>query len=221
MAHPSRRWVLAGAGLALAMPSAALAYPASLAFAAVRNGKRIGEHRLSFERSGDDLIVRIRAEMAVKLGPVTAYRYLHQVEERWRAGRFERLESQTSSNGKRESVVAVRGTGGVTIWAGRNSAVGPSETLPFTHWNPQVTRTPLFNPQTGKLLKLTARDLGRSRTVTAAGASLEARRVAFRGDAEIDNWYALDGAPGAPPGGEWAGLRGRLDDGSTMEYRRL
>lgn len=209
MPETTRRGFLAGAGAVL-WPSAALAYPAGLAFAAIRNGKRIGEHRLAFEGSAEDLTVRVRAEMAVKIGPVTVFRYAHDVVEHWRGGRFERLESKTSSNGARESVVALRSPAGVVIRAGGKQVSGPSNTLPFTHWNPLVASAPLFNPQTGKLLKLTVRELGRS---PAPGGAGEARRVAFRGDAEIDDWYDAEGT--------WVGLRGRLDDGSTMEYRRL
>ena len=33
------------------------------------------------------------------------------------------------------------------------------------------------------------------------------------GEAQIDNWY--------DEAGVWTALRGRLDDGSTMDYRRL
>lgn len=213
MLAPTRRTFVLAAAVTAAWPPAAEARPANLAFAAYRNGKRIGEHRLAFEGSDDDLTVRIRADLAVKLGPVTVYRYAHEVTERWRGGRFERLESRTSSNGARESVVASRAGSGVLIRAAGAQVAVPSNTLPFTHWNPQVANAPLFNPQTGKLLKLTARDLGRGRVLTAAGEAIDARRIAFRGDAEIDNWYDA--------GGAWVGLRGRLDDGSTMEYRRL
>jgi hypothetical protein len=213
MLYQTRRTVLAGAIALVASPAAAATYPASLAFSAIRNGKRIGEHRLTFEAAGRDLTVRVRAELAIKLGPVTVYRYLHEVLEEWREGRFVRLESRTSSNGARESVVALRTAGAVTVQAGGKRLAAPVATLPFTHWNPEIVGAPLFNPQTGKLLKLSARDLGESRVTTARGEAVQARRVAFRGDAEIDNWY--DGA------GAWVGLRGRLDDGSTMEYRRL
>jgi hypothetical protein len=210
MLHATRRTFISGAAALSVLPSAALAYPAGLAFAAIRNGKKIGEHRLTFEGSGEDLTVRVRAEMAVKIGPVTVFRYAHDVVERWRGGRFERLESKTSSNGARESVVAQRSAGGVMIRTGAKQALGPANTLPFTHWNPLVANAPLFNPQTGKLLKLTVREVGRS---PLPGGGAEARRVAFRGDAEIDNWYDAEGT--------WIALRGRLDDGSTMEYRRI
>ncbi len=211
----SRRGFAFGA-LALIAPGVgvAAAYPANLAFAAIRNGKRIGEHRLSFEAAGEALTVRTRAEMAVKIGPVTVYRYLHEVVERWRGDRFESLESSTNSGGKRESVNATHTDGGVLIRTdGQLKVTGPAGMLPFTHWNVAAARAPLFNPQTGQILRHTARELGPSPLLQADGRSITARRIAFTGDASIDDWY--DAAD------VWVGLKGKLDDGSIMEYRRL
>ena len=76
-----------------------------------------------------------------------------------------------------------------------------------------MQRAPLFNPQTGKLLKLSVRQRGPETIILGDGRSLSAQRVSFTGDAQIDNWY--------DEAGVWTALRGRLDDGSTMEYRRL
>jgi hypothetical protein len=204
--------------LAAAAASPALAapqpQPSSLAFLAYRNGKKIGKQRMAFVTTADGLTVRSRAEMAVRLGPVTLFRYLHEAVERWRAGRFESLETRTNANGKRESVSAWRGDGGVSIRRDGGAAiVASAEALPFTHWNLEITRAPLFHPQTGKLLSQSARTLGREAIALADGRTVQARRVAFTGEAQIDNWYDADGV--------WTGLRGRLDDGSILEYRRI
>jgi hypothetical protein len=47
----------------------------------------------------------------------------------------------------------------------------------------------------------------------ADGAERQGVLVRFRGDAEIDDYY--------DEAGVWAGLSGKLGDGSYMEYRRL
>ena len=60
---------------------------------------------------------------------------------------------------------------------------------------------PLFNPQNGKLLKVTSP----ARSSPATGQ--------IRGDAEIDDYYDASGA--------WLALKGKLDDGSQVEYRRV
>ncbi len=208
MHHTTRRTFLSGAAALAVLPTSALAYPAGIAFAAIRNGKRIGEHRLSFEGSADDLTVRVRAEMAVKIGPVTVFRYAHDVTERWRGGRFERLESKTSSNGARESVVAQRSAGGVMIRTGAKQALAPANTLPFTHWNPQVANAPLFNPQTGKLLKVSAVSLGADRATRANGPRRSARsRLAFATRSSLGSSITLrattsnlSSIPGSVPG---------------------
>ena len=47
----------------------------------------------------------------------------------------------------------------------------------------------------------------------ADGRTIAAQGVAFSGSAEIEDWYQPDGL--------WTALRGKLKDGSTLEYRRL
>ena len=55
--------------------------------------------------------------------------------------------------------------------------------------------------------------MGAERIKLANGELIAATRWSLRGESQIDNWY--------DQGGAWAALRGRLTDGSTMEYRRL
>lgn len=213
MSHITRRRFSLCAAAALLTPSGAFAaYPAELAFAAFRKGKRIGEQRMTFE-PGEILTVRTRAEMAIKIGPVTAYRYLHEAVERWRGDQFETLETRTLAGGSRESVVATRTASGVVIRGSKANVTAAPGALPFTHWNPKVARAPLFHPQSGKLLRVSAREAGQDPVLLADGRTVEARRVSFTGDAQIDDWYGADGI--------WTGLRGRLEDGSALEYRRL
>jgi arylsulfatase A len=47
----------------------------------------------------------------------------------------------------------------------------------------------------------------------ADGRQVEGQVWALRGEAEIDNWYDKAGV--------WTGLKGRLEDGSRIEYRRV
>lgn len=217
MSRMTRRG-FAAAGAALLIPAtpirAAGGYPSVLAFAAYRNGKRIGEQRMTFDANGGALTVRTEAQLSVKIGPVTAFRYVHEAVERWNGDRFERLDTRTSAGGRKESVTAVRSPAGVRVsGSGIAAFVARADALPFTHWNVGILKAPLFNPQTGKLLRHAVRIVGPSSVVTADGRKQEARRVVFTGDAMIDNWY--DAAD------IWTGLRGRLDDGSMLEYRRL
>jgi len=211
-----RRDVLLGglAAVTAGAPAIAAAYPKTLAFAAYRNGAHIGEQRMSFEAADEQLAVRTEAEFSIKIGPVVLFRYRHAALERWRAGRFDSLETHTDSGGKRESVVATRTASGVVIATpSHGPASAPAGALPFTHWNMAIARAPLFNPQTGALLRQTVRQLGPSLISLADGRQLQAQHVSFSGDASIDDWYDAEGV--------WTALRGRLVDGSTLEYRRL
>ncbi len=218
---PSDRYALTrrglvGAGFGLALPTfATAAVPANgrLSFAVFRNGDRVGEHVMRFSRSGGGIDVSTEAEMVVKLGPVPVFRYTHTATERWRGGDFASLSTQTNSNGKRERVSAEASASGVRIEGPSGQVNAPAGTAPLTHWNTAAFDGPLFNPQLGKLLKVSVSRAGREQVRTAGGAAIPATRWTIRGEAEIDNWYDADGV--------WAGLSGRLEDGSTLLYRRL
>lgn len=198
---PSRRLILLG-GLALAAPVPLRAgTPASrkLAFAVFRNGARVGEHHMAFSGDPASPTVTTDVQMLVKLGPVPVYRYIHHAVERWAGGAFASLETTTNGNGKLQKVSARRTESGVVIEGGKGRIIGPAGAAPFTHWNPEVFGKPLFNPQEGQMLKVTAVRKGATWSV--------------RGEAEIDDTYDAAGV--------WTALRGKLKDGSTMEYRRL
>lgn len=191
------------AGLATLAPGIALAAtPASrrLAFAVMRDGTRIGEHTMTFSGDPASPTVTTDVTMVVKLGPVPVFRYRHHAVERWSGGRFTSLETATDSNGKAERVLARRTEEAVLIETAKGRITAPPGTRPFTHWNPRVFAGPLFNPQQGGMLKVVARQVS-------------ARQWAVRGEAEIDDWY--------DEAGVWSALKGRLKDGSTMEYRRI
>ena len=86
--EPTRRTLLA-AGTLLAVPTPLLAATPGnrrLVFSVLRNGERIGEHRMTF--SGDEVSPTVSTEVAmtVKLGGVTVYSYRHTAREVWSDG---------------------------------------------------------------------------------------------------------------------------------------
>jgi hypothetical protein len=210
----SRRGLL-GAGMAAVLsPAAFAAAPrgGTLSFVVSRNGVVVGRHHMTFSGPAEALQVLTQVEMTVKLGPVPVFRYRHTADERWSDGRFASLETYTDANGRKRRVAARRTEAGVLIDAGAGKIAAPADTAPLTHWNQAALGERLFNPQEGKLLKIAARKGAIETLKTADGGPLRATRWTLRGDAEIDNWYDSAGA--------WAALRGKLPDGSTMEYRR-
>ena len=205
-AHPicralSRRGLLAGGLILPFLPSLAFAAPRSLTFAVFRNGSRIGEHHVAFSGDGPALTATTEAVMTVKIGPVPVFRYHHHAVETRHDGVFASLETDTTTNGKLEHVVAERTGGGVRIDCPYGKATLSADANPMNHWNQQIfSGGPLFNPQTGKLLKV--------RTAKVAPG-----HWTIRGETEIDDYYDEAGA--------WQSLTGKLDDGSKVEYRRV
>ena len=208
----SRRHVILVGALLLA-PRVWAAAPANgrLRFGVLRNGRRIGEHEMTFTRTGASLLVVTEVSMVVRVGPVAVLRYGHQAREEWREGRFLALDTSSSTNGKREQVAARRMDGGVSIETRSGRRMAPAESAPLTHWNPEVFGDALFNPQTGRNLKVVVGRHADERVPPGAGQG-SATRWTLRGEAEIDNWYDEDGV--------WSALRGRLPDKSVMEYRQ-
>jgi hypothetical protein len=198
-ALPRRSILVAGLILPL-VPGLALAAPTTLTFAVYRNGAKIGEHHVAFSGDGAELTATTEAVMTVRIGPVPVFRYRHRAVEHRNDGAFASLESDTTTNGKAEHVIAERAGGGVRIDgpSGRTT-LGP-DTNPMNHWNWQAFTGPLFNPQTGKLMKV--------RTAKAGPG-----HWTVRGEADIDDYYDDSGA--------WRSLSGKLDDGSRVEYRRV
>ena len=183
------------------VPGLVRAAPRSLTFAVFRNGVKIGEHHVSFSGEGASLVATTDAAMTVKLGPVPVFKYHHKALEKRNDGMFASLETATTTNGKAEHVTAERTGGGVRVDCTYGKTTLTPDANPMTHWNPQIFGgPPLFNPQTGKIMKV------KSAKVTPS-------HVTIRGEAEIDDFYDEAGA--------WQSLTGKLDDGSRVEYRRV
>ncbi len=194
-----RRAILAG-GLALPfLGTSALAAPRALTFVVLRNGTKIGEHHVAFVGDDASLTATTDAVMTVKIGPVPVFKYKHHAVEKRIDGAFASLVTATNSNGKAERVSAEKAGGVIRISCPSGQVTAPPNANPLNHWNQQIFSGPMFNPQTGKLLKVTTR-------------KVEAGHWAIRGETEIDDWYDASGA--------WLSLKGKLDDGSTVEYRR-
>ena len=202
-ALPTRRLILAGGLLLPFAPQLALAgttTPRNLSFAVFRNGSHIGEHHISFTGDGAAVTATTDAIMSVKIGPVPVFKYHHHAVETRKDGLFASLETATTTNGKAERVEAERTDSAVRVDTGAGKATFAANVNPLTHWNPKIFEAPLFNPQTGKMLKI--------RTSREAP-----NRWALHGEVEMENTYDDAGA--------WLAAKAKADDGSTIEYRRL
>ena len=206
--NPTRRLLLAGGAVLLARPAWA-APPARLHFAVFRNGAQVGDHDMTFDRSGGAVAVTTKVSMNLTIAALLTVSYAHEAHEHWSDGKFQSLETSTDTNGKPETVSARRTADGIVVERKAGTFTLPADALPLTHWNPEVFAGPMFNPQTGKILKVTA-SKGDEPTPTGGRA---AESWSLSGDSQVEDWYDAAGV--------WTALRGRLPDRSMMEYRRV
>lgn len=195
-----RELILGGAGLLLAPGAAWAALPNRLAFQVFRNGTKVGEHLITFSGDENNRVATTNVAMTVKVGPVPVYKYKHTAVEKWADGKFASIETTTDGNGKKTKASA-RAMGSHVQIVGPGGAVrGPANALPLNHWNQANFGKPLFNQQEGKMLKVTC-------------TKVKEGHWQVRGEAEIDDFYDAQG--------NWMALRGKLEDGSRMEYKRV
>jgi hypothetical protein len=206
-----RRQFVIGAAVTLVCPiTAHAAFPSAgrLRFIVLRNGVKVGEHMMTFGREGPIMRVTSEVAMSIRLAGLVDVRYAHEAHETWNSAGFQTLETSTTTNSKREQVSARRTAAGVEIQTQKGRLVAGAGCSPLTHWNTQAFGGPLFNPQTGKVLKVSAR---RGAAGEPPGGALASSRWEVRGgETQIEDWYDAAGV--------WTALRGRLPDRSTMEY---
>ena len=195
-----RELMLSGAGLALTPGLVWAAPPSRLTFQVFRNGTKVGEHQIVFAGDDDNRTLTTDVAMTVKIGPVPVYKYKHAAIERWVGGKWASVETTTNGNGKIYKASGKAMGTYVQIVGPQGTVRGPADAVPFTHWNQANFGKPLFNQQEGKMLKVTATKVGPG-------------HWAVRGETEIDDFY--DAA------GNWIALKGKLEDGSRMEYKRV
>jgi hypothetical protein len=85
--------------------------------------------------------------------------------------------------------------------------------MPLTHWSQRAFEGPLFNPQTGALMRETVSRAAEQMLEVSGGRSVRAIRFALTGEAEITDWYDETGV--------WTALRAKAQDGSFVDYRRI
>lgn len=188
-------------------------------FVASLNDKPIGEHRFSVTGSGDERRMVGKANFDVKFIGISAYRYQHEVVEKWRGNCLADLVSKTDDDGKvmrvRTQADAERGDGsdGLLVFTDN----GPGAPLPgcvmsFAYWNPAIqTQTRLLNAQTGKPEKVQIVRAGTG-DIDVRGQPISATRWRITGATHpIDVWYSA--------AGEWVGLDSTVDGGRKLSYR--
>jgi hypothetical protein len=161
---------------------------------------------------GEDRIVDIEADFAVKLLGWTAYHYHHQATERWRGDCLAELESSTNNDGRSSNVRSERVDGALMIATGGDVESVPGCVMSFAYWNPAMqTQSRLLNAQTGRIESVRFQRIG-SGTIEVHGQTVTAEQVRILGAAApIDVWYAADG--------DWVGLDAVVQGRHRLSYR--
>ena len=203
--------IAATAGLAL-RPAPALAGEGRQTFEIMRRGAKIGTHTLRYIHSGDGLTVRIAIDIAVKLGPVTAYSFSHRNREVWQEKALASFNSETDDNGKREQVMAAHGADGIVAVGKDGRHTYPADAYATTYWSRRFLERPTWiNTQTGAPARCEVKALG-SESIEAVGQTMSADKFAVTGDLELELWYVEE---------HWMGLAFKGPDGAEIRYHAV
>lgn len=182
------------------------------AFDVYRKGEKIGEHRVTVSRIGED---RYRAEVTidleVKLAFIPVYTYTHRAEEIVENGRLVSLESRTDDNGEIYEVRARReGDDRLLVEGPAGRMEITPDIVPTTYWRDSLVRSNrLLDTQKGRILNVQAEPEYRG-SISIHGREVPATRYSISGDLQLQIWYDHSGT--------WSKLRFDYK-GETLEYR--
>lgn len=186
--------------------------PDPVVFDVLRDGDKIGEHRLLFEREDGTLKVSIETDMTVKFAFLTVFRYEHKRVERWRGGELESLAGMTNDDGREYEISIVRREGHYTrtVNGTEEEIAGPVavDSLWSRH---SVSAGKVFSAASDKVYRVRSDTMG-TETIETRGGAVEAEHVKLSGELDRDLWY--------DPAGDLLRLRYESDAGETFEFVR-
>ncbi len=138
------------------------AIPNDLRFVAKHRGRPAGEHRVSFRRDRDRLLVTTHIDITVNVLIFTAFRFEHDAEEVWQSGRLVSVRSTTNDDGTRLQVSGDAAAGGFRIIGEDGPFLASAQLLTSnTLWNSRLVReTRLIDVQHGGEVGLVVKPLG-------------------------------------------------------------
>jgi hypothetical protein len=186
------RYVLAFAASAfLATPSlAAFGDDAGeYTFTVLKDGTPVGEHRVTFDRSGDRIEIHEATEIEVRFATVPLYVFEHESRELWENSRAIRIDATTNDNGKKLDItVRADGDGYVRTVNGRVDRFDGS-TAVLAFWNKAtLEHRAFFSAVEDKTLEASFEYAGREKLMLA-GQELDVEHYRMVGDEEHDLWF--------------------------------
>jgi Domain of unknown function (DUF6134) len=176
-----------GAGAVLARPAAAASqiYLYEVEHPTYGN---IGTYTNIVERSGDDVEVRTKIHIAVKILGIRLFHQDAERTEKWAKGRLVSFQSDTDDNGKKIDVDGKAEDGRFVIHAPSGQIAAPPQVHPSNPWAPQVLDTDMMmSSKTGQVLPVVVTDKGAMPT-TFDGHTMRLREFAIDSDKHQIVW---------------------------------
>ena len=163
-------------------------------FRVLLDGREVGWHSFTRAETQEGARVVSEARFDVRFLFLTAYRYEHRAEERWRGDCLVSIEARTDDNGARKDV-----------------NVRPSGCLrSFSYWDPAILRAErLLNAQTGEVVPVTFTRIGDENVLVRGQDTRATRHRLSAPGLSIDLWYA---------GRDWVALESSVEGGRSLRY---
>jgi len=202
--------LLAVTAASIALPLTAATPPVrQIAFAILKDSDPIGQHSVTFERRGEELLVDIAIDIQIRFAFLTLFRYRHENREVWRGGQLVSLDTWTDDDGTDYRVRARSTPAGLRVEGSGGTFVAPKGIIPTSYWNPAtIEQTRLLDTQSGRLLEVTIQSFDEEAMSVGSG-KIPVRKYAVTGDLNLDVWYT--------PRGEWTKIAFQAR-GSTIDY---
>lgn len=177
----------------------------------VRNGETVGQHRISFSREGDKLLVNSQSTIDISVLFIPAYRFQYAARSIWENGILAELEATTEDDGEKFRVKAVRRGDQLRIEGPAGGIEAPGGLGVSEHWSRSFLDTgEQLNTIKGTLDRIRVDRLPQALVPLAQGHGM-ANRFRVDGDIRFETWY--------DDSGRWLGMRFIARDDSTIEYR--
>ncbi len=164
-----------------------------LEFDVLRDGGPLGSHIVTFSRTGDTLTVETDVELKVTFGPVTFFEYIHDVTEKYTAGKLAWVGSRTKKDGRWKTLSAQAAGGGLKVAGEAFNGTLNGLVIPSTHWNQEeMKQAAMFSTETGEMLPMKVTDRGMER-LKVGSATIDARRYDVVSELTASFWYDAQG----------------------------
>ena len=183
-----------------------------MVFDVLRDGSKIGEHRLVFEREDSTLKVSVETDMTVKFAFLTIFRYEHKRVERWRNGELESLAGMTNDDGRQYEISIVRREDHYSRTVnGTEEEIAGSLAVDSLWSKERLAAGKIFSAASDKVYRVRSDTMG-TETIEVKGGEMQAEHIKLSGELDRDLWY--------DPSGELLRIRYESDAGETFEYVR-